>query len=171
MATRKKTTKKKISERNYSVKRTGADGTDVSDDMVSAGSSSEAAEKALKGGETNDDKIVVQRDKGNSHVRTKPNTVSQVKPKTKPQASFESVEYPYGLGLPLGWKPLFESLSKKVFNNLVIGEQRGKLYIQVPNSKVMEALVTEMDKKARGKTAVKHMASSVLDGINESVNI
>jgi hypothetical protein len=69
----------------------------------------------------------------------------------------------------MGWKPLFEALTKKVRENLTFSTRYGKLHIQVPNATTMEHLITEIEKKAHGRTKVKHMARAVAHGINESV--
>jgi len=175
MAARKKKTttrKKKVSEANYKVSKTrsnvGID--DTNDDTIDAQNSAEALEKSMKNDPNKGkyDSVEVSKGKGESGaVRTKSQTTSKVEPKGL--GEYANVKFPYYLGLPLGWKPLFESLTKKIRENLVIGTRYGKLHIQVPDEKTMETLVTEVEKKARGKTAVKHMAKAVANGINESV--
>ncbi len=171
MATRKKTTRKKVAEGSYKVSKTrsNAGNNDTDDESITAKDGSEAIVKAMK----NDphkgkyDSVEVSKDSGNSGVRT----ISQSKSKVEPQGlgEYAHVNFPYNLGLPMGWKPLFESLTKKIRENLTIGTRYGTLHIQVPNESTMKSLVAEVEKKARGKTSVKHMASAVAHGINESV--
>jgi len=173
MATRKKTTtrKKKVSENSYKVSKTrsNAGTNDTDDESITAKDGSEAIVKAMK----NDphkgkyDSVEVSKDSGSSGVRTKSQSMSKVKPQGL--GEYAHVNFPYCLGLPMGWKPLFESLTKKIRENLTIGDRYGKLHIQVPDELTMKALLGEVEKKARGKTSVKHMASAVAHGINESV--
>ena len=175
MAARKKKTttrKKKVSETNYTVSKTrsNAGTADTNDEDIVAQDGAEALAKSMKGDPNKGkyDSVEVSKDKGGSGaVRTKSQTTSKVEPKGL--GEYANVKFPYYLGLPIGWKPLFEALTKKVRENLVIGTRYGKLHIQVPDEKTMTSLVTEVEKKARGKTAVKHMAQAVANGINESV--
>ena len=175
MATRKKkvskkrVSKKKVSEARYKVSKTRSDAgaTDTTDETIDAQDGSEAAVKAMKGDPQKGryDSVEVSKDEGgDGGVRTEPDTISKVKP-----AGLESVNFPYNLGLPMGWKPLFEALPKKVRENLMFSTRYGKLHIQVPDATTMANLITEIEKKARGKTDVKHMARAVSNGINESV--
>ena len=172
MATRRK--KKTVKETSYKVAtgRDEAGTTDIGDETVDADNSAQAVEKAMKGDPRADDynKVVVKKDTHGGHVRTKPQTISKVKPQTKSMTGFESVDYPYNLALPMGFKPLFESLTKKVRENLIISGRYGKLHIQVPDATTMSTLMTEIEKKARGKTDMKHIAGAVVNGITESVN-
>lgn len=176
MAARRKTTRKKkpVKEASYKVTKTRSDvGTsDTDEETVDAKSGAEAAEKAMKGDPRAGgyEKIEIERDKGGTgRVKTEPRTVSKVTPKTEPQTGFESVEFPYNIGVPMGFKALFDALPKKLTESLTFGDRYGKLHITVPDAKVMAKLMTEVEKKARGKTAVKNMAGSIAHGINESV--
>ena len=166
--------KKKTTEASYTVKkgRKNAGTANVDDQTIDAATSADALSQAMKGDPNAGDyeKIEVSKDKASSRVRTKPQTVSQVAPATEPRTGFESVNYPYNLGLPMGFSPLFESLTKKLKESLVIRTRYGKLHIQVPDAEVMEGFMSEIGKRARGKTEVKEMANVVVNGINESVN-
>ena len=171
MAAKKKrsTRKKKTTESRYKVSKTRSDAgsTDTDDTSIVAKDGAEAAVKAMKGDPRKGryDSVEVSKDEGgDGGVRTEPDTVSKVKP-----TGLESMNFPYNLGLPMGWKPLFEALTKKVRENLVFSTRYGKLHIQVPDATTMASLITEIEKKARGKTDVKHMARAVSNGINESV--
>ncbi len=176
MATRKKTTRKKtVRETSYKVTKTRSDAgaTDTEDETVNAATSAEAAEKAMKKDPRKGryDKVEIEKDAGgSSRVRTEPDTVSKVKPETTGMAGFESADYPYNVALPMGFKALFDTLPKKLTEGLTFGSRYGKLHITVPDAKTLKSLVTEVEKKARGKTAVKEMAGLVANGINESVN-
>ena len=167
--------KVKIAEASYKVTKTrdeaGAAQTD--DDTIDAANSGEALTQAMKGDPRAGqyDKVEVEKDAGGTgRVRTKPDTVSRVKPNTEGMKGFESAEYPYNLGLPMGFKALFETLPKSLTESLTFGSRYGKLHIQVPDAETLATLVAEVEKKARGKTAVKEMAGHVANGINESVN-
>ena len=175
-ARKKKTTRKKtpVKEASYKVtkSRSDAGGSQVDDDTIDAANSAEATEKAMKDDPRAGtyDEVTVKKDNGGGgRVRTKSDSVSAVKPRTEPQTGFESLDYPYGIGLPMGFKALFEALPKKVTESLKFGSRYGRLHIEVPDSGIMSKLVTEMEKKARGKTAVKSLAERVVTGINESV--
>lgn len=163
--------KKKVTETRYKVskKKPNAGTTDTDEDSINAKDGSEAVVKSMKGDPNKGkyDSVEVSKDTGGGTVRTEPDTVSQVKPKGL--GEYAHVTYPYYLGLPMGWKPLFESLSKKVRENLTIRTRFGKLHIQVHDELTMGNLVNEVQKKARGKTGVRHMAAAVAQGINESV--
>jgi len=174
MAAKKKrsTRKKKTTESRYKVSKTRSDAgsTDTDDTSIVAKDGAEAAVKAMKGDPQKGryDSVEVAKDEGGvGAVRTEPDTVSKVEPKGL--GEFANVNFPYNLGLPMGWKPLFEALTKKVRENLVFSTRYGKLHIQVPDATTMASLITEIEKKARGKTDVKHMARAVSNGINESV--
>lgn len=175
MAARKKTTKKKtrrrvnVKEDTYTVKKGREESTapDPDEEDIQAGSSAEALEKSLKGDPRagQHDAITVTREKGVGGVKTEPATVSKVKPRT----GFESFQYPYAIGVPMGFKALVEALPKRLQSHLVLGARYGKLHIQVPDANILEHFVREVEKKARGKTDVKHMAGTVANGIMESV--
>lgn len=174
MATRKKKTttrKKKVSEASYEVSKTRSDaGTaDTDEEDIVAKDGTEAVAKSMKGDPNKGkyDSVKVSKKKGAGTVRTEPDTVSKVKPKGL--GEYAHVKYPYNLGLPMGWKPLFEALTKKIRENLTFSTRYGKLHIQVPDESTMANLIEEVEKKARGRTAVKHMAGAVARGINESV--
>lgn len=174
MAARKKKTttrKKKVSEDNYKVSKTrsNAGTNDTDEESINAKDGSEAVVKSMKNDPNKGkyDSVKVAKEKGGGAVRTEPDTVSQVKPKGL--GEYAHVKFPYNLGLPMGWKPLFESLTKKIQENLTFSTRYGKLHIQVPDESTMTKLVAEVEKRARGKTAVKHMANAVANGINESV--
>jgi hypothetical protein len=170
MATRKKkTTAKKVRETRYTVKksRDNASTPDDTEQTIHAKNIADAAAKSAKQDPRagQHDEVVIKKDVGGAGApRTEPDTVSKVKP-----TGLESVSFPYYLGLPMGFKPLFESLTKKVRENLVIGTRYGKIHIQVSNVTTMAGLITEVEKKARGRTKMKHMAAVVANGINESV--
>lgn len=163
--------KKKVAETNYTISKTRDDaGTaDVDDEDITAKDGSEAVAKSMKGDPNKGkyDSVKISKSTGGGAVRTEPDVVSQVKPKGL--GEYAEFKYPYYLGLPMGWKPLFEALPKKIRENLMIGNRFGKLHIQVPDESTMTNLMTEVEKKARGKTGVKHMAAAVAQGINESV--
>ena len=174
MDTKKRKTpvrKKKVAETSYKVskKRDDAGTPDIDDENITAKDGTEAVAKSMKGDPNKGkyDAVKIAKDTGGGAVRTEPDVVSKVKPKGL--GEYAHVNYPYYLGLPMGWKPLFEALTKKVRENLTIGSRFGKLHIQVPDESTMANLMTEVEKKARGKTSVKHMASAVAQGINESV--
>jgi len=174
MVTKKKRAparKKKVAETNYKVSKTrdNAGTTGTEEDDITAQGGAEAVTKSMKGDPNKGkyDSVTVKKDTGGGGVRTEPDVVSKVKPKGL--GEYAHVNYPYYLGLPMGWKPLFESLTKKLRENLMIGTRFGKLHIQVPDEATMTGLLTEVEKKARGKTGVKHMAIAVAQGINESV--
>ena len=166
--------KKQTTEATYTVKkgRDDAGALDVQDDEFDADSGSDALKQAMQDDPNKGsyEKITITKDQGSGRVRTQPKTVSQVKSATEPRTGFESIDYPYHLGLPMGWKPLFESLTKKLQASLTIRDRYGRLHIEVPDATVMESLTTELGKRARGKTTMKEAAGSVLKGINESVN-
>lgn len=171
MAAKKKrsTRKKKTTEARYTVSKTrsNAGSTDTDDTDIDAKNGAQAAVKAMKDDPQQGryDSVEISKDEGgDGGVRTEPDVVPQVKPK-----GFESINFPYHLGLPMGWKPLFEALTKKVRENLTFSTRYGKLHIQVPNAATMASLMTEVEKKAHGRTKVKHMARAVAHGINESV--
>lgn len=172
-AKKKKTAprKKKVTETRYKVSKTksNAGSNDTDDESIDAQDGSEAVVKSMKGDPNKGkyDAVAVSKEKGGGAVRTEPDTVSKVKPKGL--GEYAHVNFPYNLGLPMGWKPLFESLTKKIRENLTFSTRYGKLHIQVPDASTMTSLLTEIEKKARGKTAVKHMAGAVAHGINESV--
>lgn len=163
--------KKKVAEARYTVSKTkpNAGTNDTDEESIDAKDGSEAVVKSMKDDPNKGkyDAVGVKKDTGGGTVRTEPDTVSQVKPKGL--GEYAHVNYPYNLGLPMGWKPLFESLTKKIRENLTFSTRYGKLHIQVPDESTMAGLVSEVEKKARGKTAVKHMAKAVSTGINESV--
>jgi hypothetical protein len=161
--------KVKASEGRYTVSKTrsNAGSTDTDDITIVAKDGAEAAVKAMRSDPQRGryDAVEISKDEGgDGGVRTEPDTVSKVKP-----VGLESLNFPYHLGLPMGWKPLFEALTKKVRENLTFGTRYGKLHIQVPDATTMASLITEVERKARGRTKVKHMARAVAHGINESV--
>ena len=172
--TRKKTTRKKVvKETSYKVTKTssdaGAGGAD--EDTVQADSAADAAEKVTKSDPRRGryDKVTIEKDKGgagapNTEPRTEPDTASKVKPR-----GFESVDFPYNIALPMGFKVLFESLPNKTTEGLTFGTRYGKLHITVPDAETLSGLISEVEKKARGRTEVKSMAGLVANGINESV--
>jgi hypothetical protein len=171
MAAKKKkgTTRKKTTEGRYEVSKTStnAGSTDTNDETINAKDGAEAVVKAMKGDPKKGryDSVKVSKDTGGAGApRTEPEMVSQVKPK-----GLESVNYPYNLGLPMGFKSLFEALTKKVRENLTVGTRYGKLHIQVPDATTLANLLNEVGKKARGRSSVKHMAGTVVNGISESV--
>jgi len=172
-AKKKKTAprKKKVTEARYKVSKTksNAGTNDTDEESIYAKDGSEAVVKSMKSDANKGkyDSVEVSKEKGGGAVRTIPDTVSKVKPKGL--GEYAHVNFPYNLGLPMGWKPLFESLTKKVRENLTFSTRYGKLHIQVPDASTMTSFIAEVEKKARGKTAVKHMAGAVANGINESV--
>lgn len=170
-AKKKRTPRKKATEGRYKVSKTRSDAgsTDTEEESIDAKDGAQAAVKAMKDDPQKGryDSVEVSKDTGGSGVRTEPETVSKVKPKGL--GEYANASYPYNIGLPMGFKPLFESLTKKVRENLTVGTRYGKLHIQVPNAATLATLMTEVERKARGKTRVKHMAGTVANGINESV--
>jgi hypothetical protein len=163
--------KKKVAETSYKVSKTrsNAGTNDTDEEDIIAKDGIEAITKSMKGDPNKGkyDAVKISKGTGSGAVRTEPDTVSKVKPKGL--GEYAHVNYPYNLGLPMGWKPLFESLSKKIRENLTFSTRFGKLHIQVPDESTMSTLVSEVEKKARGKTSVKYMAAAVSRGINESV--
>lgn len=163
--------KKKVTETRYKVSKAKSNvgATDTDEDNIEAKDGAEAVTKSMKGDPNKGkyDSVKVSKDTGGGTVRTQPDVVSKVKPKGL--GEYAHVKYPYNLGIPMGWKPLFEALPKKVRENLMIGSRFGKLHIQVPDESTMTSLIAEVEKKARGRTGVKHMAAAVAQGINESV--
>jgi hypothetical protein len=165
--------RKKTTEANYTVKK-GRDNTgsmDVEDTTVNAANSAEALDIAMKNDSDTDsyDNIEVTKDQGSGAVKTKSRTISKVEPKTQGMMGLESIVYPYHIGLPMGFQPLFDSLTKKIKESLKINTRYGRLHIQVSDKQDMERFVNEVTKRSNGKTTVKSMANIVMNGINESV--
>lgn len=173
---KKRTTKKKVAETaSYSVKMTKdeAGSPEETEKTVTAPDAETAVNKAQasdpKKGQY--DSVEVTKDNGGGgRVRTQPQTSSQTAAKTQGMAGFESVRYPYNVGVPQGFKPLVEALPKKLRESLDVSVRYSRLHISVPNAEVMETFMGELEKKAGGKSKVKSFATTVSEGIKRNIS-
>jgi len=175
-ATRKRRTRKKVSEQhNYTVKtvKDVAGDPQETEKTVNAPNAQQAVTKSMQGDANQgqyDSVQVAKGDTGAGGPKTQSNTQPQTTSNTTGMAGLESAEYPYSITLPNTYLPLVEALSKKTREALSIHTKFGRVHITVPNFKVMETFMDTLSKKARGRTAVKSMAGVIYRGINESVN-
>lgn len=165
--------KKKVSEQGtYKVTKTRDDaGTDDSTEAtVQAKDSADAVGKAMKGDPRAGryDSVTAKKSAASSGVRTEPRTVSQVKSNTTGM-TYESVDFPYNIGVHQGFSELIDALPKKVTENLTLSDRYGRLHITVPDANTMEQFMEAVGKKSRGRTKVKEMAKVIHNGITESV--
>jgi len=184
---------KKIKEEEFEVALTKdvAGSPQTTKKSTCAANPSDAITQAKQGDPATYDEITIKKKKPGAPVRAEPMTTARTNVNTQGMAGFgeskkktrkrrttveafkltenysnNKFDYPYSIMLPAAFDGLIEDIVKKV--DLKLSERYSRLYILVPNAKVMDVFVESLVKKAKGKDKDPR-AVIVISGIMGSI--
>lgn len=184
---------KKIKEEEFEVALTKdvAGSPQTTKKSTRAANPSDAITQAKQGDPATYDEITIKKKKPGAPVRAEPMTTARTNANTQGMAGFgeskkktrkrrttveafkltenysnNKFDYPYSIMLPAAFDELIEDIVKKV--DLKLSERYSRLYILVPNAKVMDVFVESLVKKAKGKDKDPR-AEIVISGIMGSI--